>query len=121
MNTPQEVEVWVILPEIRRLLAKYLKQEGLKQKEVANLLGLTIPAVSQYLHNKRAKKITFDSDVKEIIKESAKNIVSKKTKPKYEIQKILKYVNSNKIICDACNEFCNTNDNCDICYSSEVI
>lgn len=44
-----------LLPAIRSMIANQLKQEyGLKQSEIAKKLGVTQPAVSQYLSNSRA-------------------------------------------------------------------
>ena len=60
MITPQELEVWYILPAIRRELTISLKEEGLKQRQVAEILGVTEAAVSQYIKSKRAKAIKFN-------------------------------------------------------------
>ena len=52
---PTEVEYWYILPVVRKELAKYLKELGnLRQKEVADILGISESAVSQYLKGTRA-------------------------------------------------------------------
>ena len=46
---PIELEYWFILPALRRAVAQTLKDEGLKQKQVAKILGITEAGVSQYL------------------------------------------------------------------------
>ena len=46
---PQEIEVWYIIPAVRRELAKSMVKIGLKQKQIAVTLGITEAAVSQYL------------------------------------------------------------------------
>ena len=52
---PTEVEYWYVLPVVRKELAKALKTEGnLRQKEVADILGISESAVSQYLKGTRA-------------------------------------------------------------------
>lgn len=52
---PTEVEYWYVLPVIRKELAKKLKELGkLRQKEVADILGISESAVSQYLKGTRA-------------------------------------------------------------------
>ncbi len=57
---PQEIEVWYLLPALRREIAKSLiKKNGLSQKETAKILGITEPAISQYLSSKRGKKMIF--------------------------------------------------------------
>ena len=50
---PIELEYWFILPALRRSVAKTLKDKGLKQKEVAKILGVTEAGVSQYLKGSR--------------------------------------------------------------------
>lgn len=52
-RTPCEYIVWNILPCLRKKLAEALLRKGLKQKEIAEKLGVSSAAVSQYLSNKR--------------------------------------------------------------------
>ncbi|MEM5814382.1 MAG: hypothetical protein QXD77_01035 [Candidatus Aenigmatarchaeota archaeon] len=61
MLLPQEIEVWYVLPAIRRDMCKELIKQGLTQKRVAVLFGLTEAAVSQYINNKRAGKVKFNA------------------------------------------------------------
>ena len=75
MIYPQEIEVWYILPAIRREIAKHLIDSGLKQKEVALKLGVTEAAVSQYMKDKRANEIVFDVTIKKAIERAAKRLV----------------------------------------------
>jgi predicted transcriptional regulator len=44
-----EVVVSDVLPAIRALIAKNLLEQGLTQKQISEKLGITQPAVSQYL------------------------------------------------------------------------
>ena len=68
---PQEIEVWYILPAIRRDLTKSMINDlHLTQKEIAKIMGLTEAAVSQYIHSKRAKEIVFSNAVLKEIKQS---------------------------------------------------
>ena len=71
---PQEVEVWYFLPAIRRELAKIMKtksverigEDGKKkehkitQKEIAQMLGVTEPAITQYLLKKKGRRSRGD-------------------------------------------------------------
>lgn len=71
---PQEVEVWYVLPSIRRELAKVMKtkvvtrinEDGEKvdhkvtQKEIARMLGVTEPAITQYLLKKKGQRSRGD-------------------------------------------------------------
>lgn len=71
---PQEVEVWYVLPALRRELAKMMKtktvprvgEDGKKkehkitQKEIAKMLGVTEPAITQYLLKKKGRRSRGD-------------------------------------------------------------
>ena len=50
------------LPVLRAVLAKELSSCGLNQKDVANILGISQPAVSQYLRDLRGSRNHFVSD-----------------------------------------------------------
>jgi len=66
-----------VLPAIRSILARELKNEyGLKQREIADKLDLTQPAVSQYLNQARAdtetvKKIEQDPQTYLLIRDAS--------------------------------------------------
>lgn len=63
---PCEVAVRSLVPAIRSAIAKELTQtHGLKQKDVANLLGVTQTAVSKYTHNVRGTVLRIE-DVEEV-------------------------------------------------------
>jgi hypothetical protein len=101
-----EVVVSSILPAMRSLLTKdLLTTYHLTQKQAADLLGLTQPAISQYIIEARASKIKLlekQPDVMKMIEELAYNIVNKNIKHK-EIQlrfcKICKSIRQSRIIC----------------------
>lgn len=58
MKPPCELIVNEILPAIRSITAKKLIEDyGFSQKKVADLMGLTQPAVSQYKRNLRGYKV----------------------------------------------------------------
>ncbi len=97
---PQEIEVWFVLPAIRRELAKSLVGYGLAQKEVAEKLGVTEAAISQYLNSKRAKEVEFDQELNKRIKESAKRIVDKKYNLIKEVQGICDLFKKRKFMCE---------------------
>ena len=96
---PQEIMVWHILPAIRRELSKVLvKEHKLTQKQVAELLGITEAAVSQYLKSKRAKDVVFDEQVLAQIRKSADKIIKKKNNLVPEIQKICNHTDVKMIV-----------------------
>ncbi len=50
------------LPVLRSAIAKELAGLGMNQKEVADILGISQPAVSQYLRDLRGAKNNFVAD-----------------------------------------------------------
>jgi len=103
---PQEIEVWYIIPAIRKELAKLLtKRYELSYENAGVLLGVSKAAVSQYLSNKRANKIQLTPGIKKEIKKSA-GIISRRPKMALiEIQRILKIMKTKKHSCDVCKKF----------------
>lgn len=57
MRLPCEDIVNEVLPAVRSLVAKRLHEHGYSQTEIAELLDLTQPAVSQYLDASRGKNV----------------------------------------------------------------
>ncbi len=83
---PTEVEYWYVLPVVRKELAKNLKEEGnLRQKEVADILGISESAVSQYLKGTRAglenngEEIEIPDWLQEELKASANRILANRS------------------------------------------
>ena len=67
MKSPCEEIVWDVLPSIRAATAEELIKRGISQKEVSRMLGITPPAVSQYLSKKRGYNIEFREDIRQAI------------------------------------------------------
>ncbi len=144
---PQEVEVWYVLPAIRRELAKVMKtktvartsDDGEKldhkitQKEIARMLGVTEPAITQYLLKKKGQRSRGDQValpgviLKEIDK-SADKMISEYEKARVnevedifetmtsEINRIIRVMRDAGVMCDIHREFCaHVNDPCDAC------
>ncbi len=78
MKSPCEVIVWDVLPCIRAAIAEELVKRGLSQKEVSRLLGITPPAVSQYVSKKRGYNIQFADDVRLAIEKLADDLIQNK-------------------------------------------
>lgn len=78
MKSPCEVIVWDVLPSIRAAIAEELVKRGLSQKEVSRLLGITPPAVSQYVSKKRGYNIQFADDVRLAIEKLADDLIQNK-------------------------------------------
>lgn len=99
-HLPQEIEVWYLLPSMRRELTRVLlENHDLKQKEVAKLLGVTEAAISQYKKSKRAGDIVFDKSEKEIIKTYAEKMLKTPVKFQYYLYKLSQELHG-------CNSMC---------------
>lgn len=112
---PQEIEVWYILPAIRKELVSTLKETGKSQKEIAKLLNITEAAVSQYVKEKRAKEISFNAEVKQFIKEAAEKIKDQAS-AFHQIQVINEYIKKSKILCQLHAQIEGNLKGCDVCY-----
>ena len=99
MYYPQEIEVWYVLPSIRRELAKELVKYNLTQREISSKLNITESAVSQYLREKRANLVKFDNVITKAIQIGAKKIAVKDEIVMKEIQKIINLMRKNKVLC----------------------
>jgi len=109
---PQEIETFYVLPTLRRYFALYLKEKGMMQKDVAELLGITTSTISQYTSTKRAHQINFKKDALEEIKKSALRI---KDRGSYlrETQYMLHFLRSKNIICEVHKRFSKVPHNCE--------
>ncbi|MEM2121485.1 MAG: transcriptional regulator [Candidatus Woesearchaeota archaeon] len=111
---PQEVEVWYILPMIRRNLAKELLNLGLKKSEIAKKLGITKAAVSHYVYDKRGDSARIKGFKKEI-KRSAKNIIEGYCVTR-EIQKLCMLIRKKGLLCKVHKNYdSNIRGNCNFC------
>lgn len=105
-SLPQEIEVWYIIPAIRKELSRILTSEyGMTFEEAGKLLGITKAAVSQYLSNKRASKFKLTPEMKKEIVKSAKVISKNGDRAVWEIQRVLKAVKDRKCSCKACKKY----------------
>ncbi|MBI2576375.1 hypothetical protein HYV84_04105 [Candidatus Woesearchaeota archaeon] len=91
---PQEIEVFYLLPAMRRELAKvFVHDYKISQKDAAGLLGITESAISQYLTSKRASEIRFSDKELKRVKSSAAAILKDKkniVKHLYDLSVILR-------------------------------
>ncbi|MFC1768576.1 transcriptional regulator [Nanoarchaeota archaeon] len=114
---PQEIEVWYIIPAVRKELVKALREKGLKQKDIANKLDLTESAVSQYLKEKRGSGVDFGKQLEAHIKKEAEKIANGKANPMEVIQKIVSMLSVKKIMCDIHkSKTKGISGKCDICF-----
>ena len=113
---PQELEVYYILPALRRELAKAMKKLGRSQKEIAGNLGVTESAVSQYIHQKRATDVDFTKDMQKEIADYASQITGRNDFLKVT-QQLIRKIRGNRFICDVCrNQNKSMPKACSMCY-----
>lgn len=99
MKPPCEIVVKKILPAIRSILVKDLsKRHKLSQTQIANYLGITQPAVSQYLGSARGagkiKEKLKETGIYPELKDLSDKIAEGDTKKSKIIKKYCKICNS---------------------------
>ncbi|MDP3765706.1 MAG: hypothetical protein Q8R04_04270 [Nanoarchaeota archaeon] len=98
---PQEIEVWYVIPALRREIAKSMIEDyKITQKQVAVCMNITEAAVSQYLSSKRAKEIVFSNAVLNEIKKSAKKIMEDKKQLVSEMIRLTKLTGVKQVMCN---------------------
>jgi hypothetical protein len=98
---PQEIEVWYLIPALRRELARvFIEDYGLKQKKAAELLGITEAAISQYFKSKRGSEIKFSDKSMKEIKKSAKEIIENNEDIMKKIYELCVSLRKSKAMCD---------------------
>ncbi|MEK6959927.1 MAG: helix-turn-helix domain-containing protein [Nanoarchaeota archaeon] len=117
MVHPQEVEVYIVLPAIRRELSRCLKKRGVEQKEIAKKLGVTDAAISQYLSDKRGQaEIDFPKDMAPEFEREAKALMDG-VPMRNILQKILRLVMDRNFTCKLHRKVCGTVPaGCAICF-----
>lgn len=117
---PQEIEVFYIIPALKRELAVAFKEQGKKQKDIAKLLHTEEAAVSQYIHNKRGSHIQFPAAFKAEVKKAAMKIKDEISLLK-ETQHLLICIRTSGILCQAHKQFSPVPNKCHVgltgCYS----
>ena len=98
---PQELEVWYLLPSLRKEIAKTLVNEyELSQKKVAEIFGMTESAVSQYLKSKRANELKFSNQELAEIKKYADKIMQDKKNYHSHLFELSKKMRGTKSLCE---------------------
>ena len=115
---PQEIEVWYLIPALRRELAKiFIDEHKLSQKKVAEILGITDAAVSQYVNSKRGSEVKFSKDEIEKIKKAAREIIGNEKDVMKEIYQLSVSLRGSKAICGIhMSQDKGVEKGCDICF-----
>ena len=112
---PQEVEVFYIIPSIRKELACAMKAAGKKQRDIAELLCVKESTVSQYISEKRGAEFKFDKNIKEAAAEAAPRIKDKLSLIS-ETQKLLRLVKESNVLCEIHKAVSDVPKGCDVCF-----
>ena len=95
---PQEIEVYYVIPAIKRQLALAFKEQGLKQKDIAKRLQIEPATVSQYIKNKRGAQVTFPEAMKKAVKQSTTKIIDSISLLR-ETQQLLQLARTSGVLC----------------------
>ena len=105
-SLPQEIEVWYIIPAIRKELAIiFTKKYKLTFEKTGQILGISKSAVSQYLNKKRANKLKFPKQVQKEIEKSAGKINKNTAFAVSEIIKLLNIIKKSGYRCEICRKY----------------
>lgn len=113
--TPNEIIYWEILPAIRSSMVFEMKEQGVSQVQIAQILGITPSAVSQYLKSKRGN-FEFSEDFRSEIRNSVKKLTNKNSEAFAETNRLIKLFEKSKEICVVCNNKNSTSSGCNVCY-----
>jgi len=104
-NLPQEVEVWYVIPAIRKEFARvFINKYNMTQEESAAILGVSKSAISQYLSSKRAT-LKFNKEIRKEIERSADRVVKNRNIVVKEIVRIINYMKENGFLCHVCKKY----------------
>lgn len=95
---PQEIEVWYILPAIRKQLAIELVKGGLTQSQVSKLLDCSRASITQYIKKQRGHAI-LNQNIKKEVKKSSNLIIKNKSNVFQEIMRINQLVKNTGLLC----------------------
>lgn len=117
MKSPCEVIVWDVLPGIRAALAEELVKNGILQKEISKILGITPAAVSQYVSKKRGYKIDLQDAVRMEIKRLANDIITQGGVDSLSLRicEICMKLRADGTVCRL--DKCGVGEDCDLCLS----
>ena len=121
---PQEIEVFYIIPTLRKHLAIAMKKQGMKQSRIAELLEIQNATVSQYIKGKRGDKIKFPEKIVKEIEHSSSKIHDKISLIR-ETQKILLLIRNTGALCTIHKQLsptipCSCNPNLTGCFRTHM-
>lgn len=109
---PQEIQVYYVLPTLRKYFAEYLREGGMKQKDVASILGVTSAGISQYRNSKRGSLVHFPPEIMQEVKKSSGIIKDRFTYIR-ETQRLLSLLKNSCTMCTIHKQFSPVPENCE--------
>jgi hypothetical protein len=103
---PDEIASKSVIPAIRAMVVRRLvAKHGMTQQQAAQLLGITQPAVSKYIHNKRGVAIKLEgiAQVDEAASKIAALLVSGKAgqvQVMSKLNEVSMHVRRRRLMCD---------------------
>jgi predicted transcriptional regulator len=111
-----EVVVNEILPAVRSMLAKELKDSGMTQEQIAEALGITQASVSYYLRQARGKNVEMLEKSASLKKKlTAERIKAKKANTALDFCGICKEVRK-EVICGFHKKSNPALESCNMCF-----
>ena len=126
---PCEVAVKCVLPVIRAMLAKELMSTNrMKQKQVADILKVSQPAISLYVRKIRGRAISLenDEDIEELVRSVAAALAENKLSTRDMIPKyceICKTIRAKGLLCKLHKAFDPTIniETCELCRADKPL
>ena len=118
-----EIMVNDVFPTIRALITKELRRMGYTQVEIATMLSITQPAISQYsreLRGKKARVLEENQKVRERIRSAARTIARSSGMYASEMCGICKTLREERVLCRFCGEADNAVELCRECITTDT-
>jgi predicted transcriptional regulator len=119
-NLPQEIEIWYLIPALRREFAKiFVADYDLNQKKVAKLLQISEASVSHYTNAHRGYNIKFSQAELKGIKVSAKKIITSRSPLIKELYSLCMRFRKSRSLCKIHRSFDKSIESgCRVCFKS---
>ena len=109
---PQELETFYVIPALRRQLALAMDGAGMKQKDIAAILGVNTSAISQYKSKKRGEKVQLNPEIVQQIKNSATKVKDQLSYVR-ETQRLLHLIRTSGMLCQIHKQFSTIPNHCE--------
>ncbi len=127
MLLPCEIGVQTVLPAIRALMARtIMEKHGMKEKQIAELLGLSQSAISRYTKKNRGSAITIENvpEVQKLVDQMIHLLLYGNPHQTTEILELLcqtcKVIREKGLMCKLCKKKARANFSyiCEFCRST---